>query len=134
MSNEKIEAALQRIDGQPCLYNGKTVKITGYEINGEKVLIHSEHKTYTLPKFSFHADIKAFQVIDDGLVLHQPVKPTIVSSDVMQGLAGTLLDNIKRVQENAEFIPQAKQINSDVKTLVEMAKAEIEFLKLNKGL
>lgn len=61
-------------------------------------------------------DETALAVITDG-------------TGTMQSIESILLDNIKKVQENAGYIPQAKAINNDVNSLINIAKTKIAFVR-----
>lgn len=45
-------------------------------------------------------------------------------------LKTTLMDNIKKVQDNANYIPQAKSINRDANAIIKLAKLQLDILKL----
>lgn len=47
-----------------------------------------------------------------------------------QSLAATILDSIEQVKKNPNYIPQAEAINSQVKSLIDLGKAEIEGFKV----
>lgn len=53
-----------------------------------------------------------------------------VDNQDMKGLSDVLLDNIRRVQNDSEYIPQAKAINESAKTIIAIKKAQIDMVKL----
>lgn len=56
----------------------------------------------------------------------------VVDTDTITSLKDTLLENIKKVKESKDYIPQAFEINQQVKTLMNLAKTEIELHKMNE--
>jgi hypothetical protein len=46
-----------------------------------------------------------------------------------QEIKNLLLENIKKVNNDPSFIPQAQEINSNIKSIIELAKTEVEYLK-----
>lgn len=55
---------------------------------------------------------------------------TVIGSNA-NAIAKTILENIQRVKDDPKFIPQAEAINSQLKTLVDLGKSEIEMLKVS---
>ena len=58
-----------------------------------------------------------------------------IGSSVLSDTKDIVLENIKRLQgeKGAEFIPQAQQINKEVHTIIDLAKTEIELIKVMKS-
>jgi hypothetical protein len=54
---------------------------------------------------------------------------TLIGSGVMGSVAETLLNNIERIKANADFIPQAKAIQEQADSLIDMAKMEVDMIK-----
>lgn len=60
------------------------------------------------------------------------VQTFVVDSQTITTLKDTLLENITKVKESKDYIPQAFEINQQVKTLLSLAKTEIDLAKINK--
>lgn len=50
-----------------------------------------------------------------------------IQMDTITHLKEALLDNIKKVREDPKYIPQAKEINATVNTIVNLARVEIDM-------
>lgn len=48
---------------------------------------------------------------------------------VFNDLSGVLLGNIQKVQKSSTYIPQAKMINKDVNSVIQLAKLQLDILK-----
>lgn len=69
-----------------------------------------------------------------------PIKSSLtyqpkIGSSVLSDTKDIVLENIRRLQgdRGAEFIPQAQQINKEVHTIIDLAKTEIELIKVMKS-
>ncbi len=51
----------------------------------------------------------------------------------IQSLKTILMDNIKKIQDDKAFIPQAAEINNQVKSYIDIVKTEIEVIKILKS-
>ncbi len=56
-----------------------------------------------------------------------PKVELLVGSSVLRDVKDVLMDNIKKVQENKDYIPQAEQINKDANSIIKIAQTEIEL-------
>lgn len=48
---------------------------------------------------------------------------------VMNDLTDILLDNIKKVQDSKEYIPQAQAINNNVNSIINLSKLKLDVVK-----
>ncbi len=48
-------------------------------------------------------------------------------------LSAIIMENIKKVKEDKEFIPQANAINEQLKSLIELGKTEVDLIKAQVG-
>lgn len=51
----------------------------------------------------------------------------------MNSLSDILMENIKKVQDDPQYIDRAKSINESAKNLIELKKTQLEVVKLLKG-
>jgi hypothetical protein len=52
----------------------------------------------------------------------------------MKGLGTTLMDTIKKIQEDPKYIDQARAINETAKNLIEMKRVQVELVRTIKDL
>lgn len=95
-----------------------------------------KHKIYCEPFFGGGAVF--FQKPKAGLeVINDKNNMLISFYQVVQNnfeqLQNTLLDTIKRVQENKEYIPQASAINETMKSIIDLEKVKVQTLQLLKA-
>lgn len=59
--------------------------------------------------------------------------PKMIMGDrsIVQTLKDTLLDSIEKIKRDDSYLPQATAINQTAKTLIDLAKSELEFHKFN---
>ena len=50
-----------------------------------------------------------------------------MKDDVVSYLTDTLKDNIEKVKQNKDYVPQAKEISNSISRLIDLAKIELEF-------
>jgi len=132
---EKItEKKLQGLLNKPWKYGMRVVVITGYDVSEERqrVFIHTNEKEN-------HFD-RPFDSIGDFVKQLVPAEKKETQSDIMvmsatnvsTQLKGILLDNIQKVQENKEYIPQATTICNNVNSLINLTKLELSYITAAK--
>ncbi len=57
------------------------------------------------------------------------VNNTVIGNNSAK-LAEILMDNIEKVRKDPKYIQQAEAVNSQVKSMIELGKSEIEMLKV----
>ena len=117
--------------GNEYMYMAKNHNVLSYQIDKEIVTIVTDVKWYKFPKFKVLSELRDFLPVENNGKQLSVITPQIDGS-VFSQLKKDLLDSIKKVKENAEYIPQASAINKNVKTLIDMAKTEIEMVKVMK--
>ncbi|PPL04924.1 hypothetical protein [Parapedobacter indicus] len=73
-------------------------------------------------------EMEALQVTNATGLQHQ----TVINSSGLE-LKNTLLDTISRLKRDKDFVPQASAINDAVKTIIDLAKVEVEMIKVMRG-
>ena len=62
------------------------------------------------------------------------VESVMSSNNQMQDIGEILLQNIKKVQDDPEYVDQAKSVNDSVKNFIDIKKTQIEALRVTKDL
>ena len=57
------------------------------------------------------------------------VQQTVIGTNAAK-LAEILMENIQKVKDDPKYIAQAESVNSQVKSMIELGKSEIEMFKL----
>lgn len=132
---EAIQKKLQSMLNRPFKYGLRIVTITGYDVNEEKgrVYIHSNEKER-------HWD----RPVDDAMTLLREFEPSDAlaekdsntdvvvtnTSNIVESLRQTLLENIERVKKDKEYIPQATAINNSVNSVINLSKLQMDAVKM----
>jgi hypothetical protein len=144
MSTQIAKPALVRLKnmiGKTFMYKGNQITIKDYHVLGEegKTQIDIEEgeaiKTADLAKFiDFCLPVQTPEE-DEADQQTDAVSTEVVAQtqNILSTLHTTLLDNIKKVQQNEKYIKQANVINSSVNSLIGLAKLQIQVGKMTKG-
>lgn len=121
------------------LFNAVSHKILTYKIENDKLTLVSDKKWFA-PIEVQHSGRFLEQFLkteeDEATSGAETLPATVVPMpevlQVSSSLKDVLLDNIKRVQENKEYIPQATAINENARTLIDLAKTEIAYHRIKR--
>lgn len=125
---QNLETRLRSMVDKTFMVNTICYKVMNYSIQEEHVLIGTDKKVFSIDRANAFKAIEMFLPADPEPQFHSP--PAKVE---MQSLAGTselrdiLMDNIRKVREDKTFIPQAQAVSDSVKTIIELAKTEIQM-------
>lgn len=70
----------------------------------------------------------------DESVSIMPLNSSSLALDktVITSLKDILMDNIQKIKDNKEYIPQAQAINDQAKSVIDLVKSEIDLIKALK--
>jgi len=120
---------LERMVGKSFVYNQDEHKIIKYEFAGGSLIITSDKQDIIFSAVDYRFHLKEFLPIDDKIAA-TTLQLNVANQSVMTELKDVLLDNIRKVKENKDYIPQAQEINSQVKSMIDLARTEIDFIKI----
>lgn len=124
------------------LYGANITTVLDYDINPERerlyVFTDRRQEPYDRPLESAHSFLEEFRPVNnlpattEGNNRSKLPATGLMLTDGNLGsqLKEILLKNIEDVQKSPEYVPQAEVVNDNVKTLLDMAKLELEHLKL----
>ena len=137
-----INKDLDKLLDNTYLYRGREVTVMSHIIqHGEVIVKVKDGHPIVFPATKINEHIKEFMPIsDENTWLNPPAKPSNkdaelvistfkTSGETFSTLETTLLENIEKVKLDKGYIPQAKEINSQVSTLVKINKQKIEMAK-----
>lgn len=131
VSNNSIEI-LNNMIGKSYQHNGQVISIQSFDRQGERIIIKTDKKDIEVLEYILPSLLQDFTPC---LVQQVQVLPTVqIDGNVIKSLKDTLLDNISRVRNSKDFIPQAEAIAKNVDGVINLAKIELEYLKVLKGL
>jgi len=124
-----------RLIGKNFLYLGGEVVVKKIEcMEGDLLKVTTDKKIIRIRESELRKELLPIESEierHEGIMLYRGVQ---VESGEMTKLSDALMENIKKVQENKEFIDQARSINESAKAIIELKKAQIQMIKLMKGL
>lgn len=140
--------------GHQFMIDGRVERIMNYQIKENSISVDTDKKPRSFSEDQFMDWAKkCLPVQDDIEVLEEDLKPSrelkkfkekeIMGSQVVyqpsfsssnfSDLRSVLMENIKKVQEDKEYLPQAVAVRDNVQSIIELTKNEIEYVKtLNK--
>lgn len=106
-------------------------ELQDFEFNENKKHSQREGKPNGTLSKTVHAAKKPIPV--DTTVKKQETAPTLFTSPdemkvTLNDVKNILMDNIKKVQEDPKYIPQANTINQSVNSLINLAKLSIQMM------
>lgn len=136
---ERILEIVRLMVNKRYLYGAHVVTILDYDINEERERFYlwTDRKTdpYDRPLDSAIAFLKEFHEVKSEVPAQQSAQTQIAGSLMLaqnglgQQLKEILLDNINRVKDDPAYIEQAEAVKSNVDSLIDLAKVEVEYMK-----
>lgn len=125
---------LKEMIGNKFLHMGKEVHIVNME-NKEDDLYLVEFSSGETKNISEEELVKDFMPIttSSGKSL-AIVNGLQIENSSLQDLTTILMDSIKKVQGDPEYVKQASSINDSAKQIIEIKKTQLEMVKLIKDL
>lgn len=134
MTRKEIDSTLQGMLNKNYYYGTHAHCITKYECDDDKerVYIYTDRKGVD-PFNRTYGDLKIFlkewKPINDLVPATQEMAPV---NNTIKQLQEILLENIEKVRTDANYIPQAKSINNNVNSIINLAKIQVMMLKNGK--
>lgn len=136
MNKQQIEEMLKPMEGKQYNYGGQTHKVWSYVVSEERerFFITTDRHAFDRPLEAANEFLSKWVSVDKqdeenhkftALAKIEPV----INKDLAITLKNTLLDNIKQIKENKDFIPQAIAIKDQVDSVISLAKTQLEYTK-----
>lgn len=124
----KLSDKLFSMQNKTWMYNSRLHKIINYKINDENVQIVTDKEWFTFPLTKINSVLEQFLPAEEEKPSETRV--AIFNGNGKTSLRELVLENIENIRKDASYIPKAKALNEQVKTMIEMAKLEIDYKKL----
>lgn len=122
--------------GKLFMYNSGNYRLISYEVETEQVIIATDRRIFKVTPAQAMPLLANFLPVDES---ETPVLASgndkfleMIRGSVTLGSAGqlreTLMANLKKVQEDPSYIPQAQVVNQTVSTIIDLAKAEVDMI------
>ena len=125
---------LERMPGNAFYFHQQEQTVSGYEFKDDRCIIITDKQVHDFKAADMKQYIGQFLPIpkeDITPAVPENYQPVINSSTCTQ-LRDIIMQNIKMVQQDKSYIPQASMVNRDVKQLIELGKAEILMVRTLK--
>lgn len=146
-----IEKKAAEMAGRQYMFNGtgSVYRVINFQVLKGRLLVNTDKKLFDVELEhamtllnEFHSGVPVVVDTESQELVPLPTTPTTVyeTAPKVQTLAGVLdlkaiiEDNIRRIKEDKEYLPQAMGVDSSLKTLIELAKVEIKALELQERL
>jgi len=126
MKTYEIESKLNKAIGKTITIQSKTGRLIRWEAKERTLRLVLDNQDINILSSDVDQAMETFQVVELPSVVNQ----TSLISTVNHDLKNILMDSINKVRENKDYIPQAQEVNNNVKSIIDLAKAEIEYMKV----
>jgi len=121
--NGEDKQVLERLTGHRFEYKGRTHRFVDYMIVDGQVCIQTDTDTIQINKSNLTEEIDKMKIT--GSIV-KPEKSASVDFRTLDTVDDILLDTIKNVRENKDYVDQAKAINSSVSNLINVQKLKVQ--------
>lgn len=119
----QLQKTLDGMVGKTFLFKSRTHKIIKTRSNDGNIQIVTDKDWLEISEKELKQFLPAAPEKDSSLVVLTKRDPTLKS------LRTTLIETIEKVKVDKEYIDQAVVINNSIKTVIDMAKFDLETLK-----
>jgi hypothetical protein len=137
MSIIKTTEQIKNLVGKKIFYFAKDYEVLAVYDNGTNITVATDKKMFTIEQNKVVDFYKSVEIIGEVKSV-QKIQATetametakAIDKSKLNSLTDILFESIKKIKEDKEYIPQADSINSQAKTIIDIAKTEIEMIKL----
>lgn len=126
----KLEERLEKMVNKPFMYNATGYKILSFKVFSEEVTLVTDKGWKSFPITKINAELEKFLPIEPEKIM--PIAFAAFEESNKESLKNLLMDNIKKIKDDPDFLPQAKGINEQAKTVLAVVKLELEAIKLKR--
>lgn len=135
MTQFEMEKVLTGMRGKVYHYRNERHQILRFAIR-HVVKITTDRADITIMMDDFDQVIRTFEEVQETEALqvgntglqHQ----TVINSSGLE-LKNVLMDTVRKLQRDKDYVSQASAINDSVKTIIDLAKVEVEMIKVMRA-
>lgn len=145
MKQFEIEKVLAGMKGKTYLYRTENHHILRYSVD-KVVKITTDKKDITILLEDFKDVVKSFLEVSEEpeitstsnanipatATTNLPIQQTSVIGSSGQELKDILMDNIRKLQSDKDYVAQAQAVNETVKTIIDIARVEVDMFRVMK--
>ena len=123
----EMEARLNSLKNKNINLDGKSGRLIRWAMGDKTLKLTLDSQDIVILAEDVDESLERIQTIEvPGQVHTAPVSLIQRSGSKIEDI---LLDNITKIQKDADYLEQAKEVNSNVRTLIDLAKTEVEYMK-----
>lgn len=127
----KLEERLEKMIDKSFMHNGFECRVISFKVFSEEVIIVTNKGWKTFPITKINAELEKFLPIEPENQKTEAVVLSTVNQN-KEALSKTVMENIEKLKKDPTYIPQAKVVNEHIKTMIAMAKLELDILKIKQ--
>ena len=124
----KLEEKLCSMLNKTWMYKTRNHKLLSFKIKTDDVIIVTDKEWIEVPLKNINQILAGFLPVDDEV--RSEVSLVIFKGNGKPSLKDLIYENIENIKKDPEYIKTAKALNEQIKTVIEMAKLEIQLSKL----
>jgi hypothetical protein len=136
MNKKAIIETLQNMKGKTYQYAGKIHHIVDFKVDDrrERIELQTNISTYDRGFGAAEEFLSAWvEIISPEQAEEQKAVAVIVAeTNLVDDLTAILKDNIRKVQSDAKYIPQAQAINNNVNSIINLTKLKLDIYKASR--
>lgn len=121
-----LEERLQSMLNKTWMYMANKYKMLSFRITDDKVQIVTDKKWFEFPLKRINLELDNFLPVDE----EKPGFPLALQIQNQESLLKLLHNNIELIQKDPTRIREVKEINSQVKTILDVFKTQMMFLRM----
>ena len=112
------------------MYNARLHKLLSFKVEDDVVVLVTDKEWLEIPLKKINKGLDNFLEAAGGNG-HADVKMVLYGGNGNGNLKDLVFENINKIKADPSYINQAKAINEQVKTVIEMAKLQIKLNELD---
>lgn len=126
----KLEERLKSMVNKKWLYNTRELKLLSFKIDEDEVQLVTDKEWLAVAITKINAKLEEFLPVEE-----EEQKPDMsiafFNGNGHQSLRDLVQENITNIKGSGTYIPTARALNEQIKLMIEMAKLEIMYKKIN---
>ena len=123
----QLEEKLQSMLNKNWMYNTRNHKLLSYKLTEDKVILVTDKEWIDVPITKINQKLSEFLPAPEEVQSEMSV--ILFKGNGKASLKDLIYENIEKIKADTAYIPKAKALNEQVKTVIEMAKLELLIKK-----
>lgn len=125
----QLEEKLQSMLNKTWMYNTRNHKLLSFKIKEQEVILVTDKEWIEVPMTKINKTLSEFLPVDEREKSEMSV--VLFKGNGKASLKDLIYENIDNIKKDPSYIPKAKALNEQVKTVIEMAKLELQIKRLD---